>query len=85
MSASQWVILTRLPVLDAPTDRFMVQEVPAHIHVGSMPIIMFSEEKIRAAIERQGSIEQSWLVALDEGSLSLIAAKPVGYLIQVQR
>ncbi len=82
LDAARWVILTRLPVIDSPEDRFMVQIVPAHIHTGSMPVMMFGEAKIRAAIEARGTIEQSWLVALDEGSLAYVPAKPVGYLIQ---
>ncbi|WP_064692152.1 methyltransferase, TIGR04325 family [Rhizobium aegyptiacum] len=85
MSAAKWVILTRLPVRDAPDDKFMVQTVPSHIHNGSMPVEMFSESKMRTAIETGGRIEQTWLVALDEGSLASVGAKPLGFLIQTRK
>lgn len=85
MSAAKWVILTRLPVREALNDKFMVQTVPSHIHNGSMPIAMFSESKMRTAIETCGRIEQTWLVALDEGSLAAVGAKPLGFLIQTRK
>ncbi|WP_156668081.1 methyltransferase, TIGR04325 family [Rhizobium bangladeshense] len=83
MSAAKWMILTRLPVREALDDKFMVQTVPSHIHNGSMPIQMFSDAKIRTAIKTRGRVEQTWLVALDEGSLAPVEAKPVGFLIQI--
>ena len=80
--ASKWIILTRLPVQDGPVDKFMVQTVTSHIHVGSMPIEIFSAAKMQAAIDAVGTVEMSWRVALDEGSLATIGARPMGFLIK---
>lgn len=82
--AGDWLILTRLPVHDGANDRIMIQNVPSHIHEGSMPVQMFSVVKMQRAIDAVGDIELSWSVDLDDGSLAEASARAVGFLVRTR-
>jgi putative methyltransferase (TIGR04325 family) len=82
-SAGNWMILTRLPVHDRTCDRIMKQVVPAHIHSGSMPIWIFDASNFRNVVEATGKIELSWSVPLDDGALSQVGARAVGFLVNL--
>lgn len=82
-SQTDWIILARVPVQGAQQDKYMVQTVPVHIHEGSMPVTIFSEEKLLSAISSLGHIKQTWSVPADEGSLAPIGARSVGYLVKI--
>jgi putative methyltransferase (TIGR04325 family) len=82
-ASSRWIILTRLPVHDGATDKFMVQTVPSKIYSGSHAIRIFSKPNLEQRISEIGEIALTWAVDWDTPSLALFGARSVGYLIRV--
>ena len=69
-SSAQYLLIDRLPVVEAPRDRIALQRVGEPIYTASYPVRLFSRQKLLADLSARWRLVETWRSELQPDSNS---------------